>query len=173
MLFRSVLFTRDNPHGHDKADHLHNYIKGRKAFLDGGHDYLWIVESDIIPPADALEKLLALNTDIASGAYIFRRGSPVLNVFRHIHGKVTPDETIDRFPEIRRPNWGKPVRCSGAGIGCLLVSRRVVEKVPFRVDPEDCHCDWVYTHDLLLTRLDYYAHLGVLCGHKQIGRAHV
>ena len=162
-----ILFTRDNPTGNDKADHLHNYIKGRKAFLDGGYDYLWIVESDIIPPTDALEKLIAIGSDVASGAYVFRRGKPVFSVFRYIKGHTCPDETLDNFPSLRASSWGKVVKCSGAGIGCMLINRQTVERVPFRVDPENCHCDWVFVHDLLKAGVNYRAHLGVICGHKQ------
>ena len=165
-----VVFTRDNPYPHDdagRANILHNYRKARQACLGGGYDALWVVESDIIPPLDALKKLNALGADVAYGAYLFRSwgaaGGPVINVCRHVVAPA-PDQSLSFYPDEYRAAWGKVIRCSGSGTGCILIRRRALEAIDFR--PCQAHCDSAFTEDVFKAGLRMMADMTVVCGHK-------
>lgn len=172
------LFTRDNPHqgepGADmrhgqagKQNILHNYRKGRRLALEGGYDAMLCVESDIIPPADALTRLLAIEGDVVHGTYMFRSGEPVINVARYAQTPGCPDVSLRYHPGVLRAQWGKPIRCTGLGLGCTLIHRRVLERVDFRLAEEGGHCDWAFACDALSAGFSLWADLGLLCGHKR------
>lgn len=162
-----VLFTRDNPLAHPKRDHVYNFQKLRKAALDGGYDALLTVESDIIPPADALERLLVVDSPLVFGAYMLRRGAPCLNICRYLPDQKGPDESLSRYPKILNQSWGRVIPCSGIGLGCTLIRRNVLEAIDFRYHECGPHCDWNWVQDCLKAGYRMMAHLGVLCGHKK------
>lgn len=164
------LFTRDNPYdGSDdgKANILHNYKKGRAAFLAGGYEYLFVVESDIIPPRDALQSLMALNADVAYGLYLFRRHAPYhCNVTRYAKSPA-PDQPLSMFPKAYTKAWKEGViRCSGSGLGCVLIKRHVLEKIDFHQRNNRVHCDTFFTEDVWQAGYDMKADMRVVCGHK-------
>lgn len=156
-----VMFTRDNPIHHDKKDHLYNYVKLRDVFLRGNYDYLWIVESDVIPPTHALRSMLEVNAPIVTGVYMLRRGQAIINIM--VNGLGNP---ISNHPDMLKASWGKVIDCKGCGFGCLLLDRSTVEWWKPRLG-EACHCDWTFVTDAIDAKLTYKAHLGVICGHKR------
>jgi hypothetical protein len=171
---RTVVFQTDNPHEKDgRANILHQYQRGREAFLAGQYDAMLVVESDIIPPADTIKKLAALNADVGYGVYRFRI-SPVINIF-----EAYPDNSGRRATNIGeslsvRPGLLARARrlvkfpCSGAGLGCVLIRRRVLEAIPFRMeDPQGAHCDTWFTRDVWAHAFSQYADMSVECGHKR------
>jgi hypothetical protein len=169
----SHLFQRDNPHPKDgKANHLHQYQRGRKAFLTGKYDAMLVIESDIIPPADALRKLAALNADCAYGVYRFRV-SDVINIFERYpekEGKRARNvgESLSAQPHLlkRAVRVGK-YPCSGAGLGCILIRRKVLEAIDFRmVDQNGGHCDSWFTDDAYHAGYTQMADMSVICAHK-------
>lgn len=163
------LFTRDNPHPQGdggRANILHNYQKGRAVFLRGDWDAMFVVESDIIPPDDALLKLAATGADVAYGLYLYRRGWPRhVNVYRHVTGPY-PDQPLSLFADEYRQAWGRVVKCSGAGLGCVLIRRVVLERVAFRSDGDKSHCDSAFTRDVWRAGFGMKADMTVICGHK-------
>ena len=71
----SILLQRDNPTGNPYLDHLHQYQRGREAFLNGRYEGMLVVESDVIVPGDTLRRLVGLvqdGADVAYGVYLFR-----------------------------------------------------------------------------------------------------
>lgn len=173
------VFQRDNPtplpaspqKGEARAvgvaNHLHQYRRGRVLFLESRCDAMLVIESDIIPPPDALLRLAALDVDLAYGAYLFRV-SPVVNVFeRYQEGALNVGESLTvrhRWPWARQQGV---VDCSGAGLGCVLIKRHVLEAVDFRVSPlGKAHCDSFFTEDVYRAGYSMKADTRVLCGHK-------
>ena len=72
-------------------------------FLESGAELAWFVEEDVIPPQGSLEKLLALDTDIAFVDYPLVK-FPTKQCFFELNGRVV---------------W--------VGLGCTLIRRRVFE----------------------------------------------
>jgi hypothetical protein len=173
---KSLLLQCDNPHPDQRdklkrrvMNHLHQYQRGREVFLDGRYDALMIVESDIIPPKDALIKLAKMDADLAYGVYRFRL-SNVVNIFEMYPGKP---RNVGESLSIRPGRLAAAVKagitkCSGAGFGCILIKRQVLEQIEFRVEwPKNGgHCDSPFVRDAMRRGFDQRADMSVICGHK-------
>lgn len=149
---------------------LHQYEQGRKRFLAGDDDAMLIVESDIIPPPDTLEKLAGLNCDVAYGVYKFRR-STAINIFERYPGQPRNEgESLSLWPQkLARARAAGVTVCSGAGLGCVLVRRHVLQAIPFRLEAGDGgHCDTYWNRDVLRAGFVQKADMTVLCGHKDV-----
>lgn len=167
----SILFQRDNPGGGGRRDHLHQYQRGRETFLSGRWDGMLVIESDIIPPADTLTRLAALETDLAYGVYVFR-GTDHINV-----SQLYPQPSRNRGSSLTATPglWEQAcldgvVKCSGQGFGCILIRRNVLEAVEFHItDPRPdggAHCDTYFHNDVFRKGFEMKADTFVLCGHK-------
>jgi hypothetical protein len=170
------VFQRDNPdtaatREAGRVNILHQYQQARQRFLAGSDDALLVVEDDIIPPPDALQKLAALDADMAYGVYRFRV-SNVINIFERYPNN--PDGTMPRnegqsltLHPRRLANAiriGK-VPCTGGGLGCALIKRHVLEAIDFRLE-ETAHCDSYFNRDALHRGFNQMAEMSVVCGHK-------
>lgn len=178
----STLFQRDNPHPPQRDElkrkvfnHFHQYQRGREIFLHGKYDAMLIIESDIIPPADALQRLAAVGTDVAYGVYRFR-GTDIINIFeRYRERNGIPPRNVGESLSVRHKIYKQAVRqgvypCSGAGFGCVLIKRQVLEQVQFRVEyPKNgAYCDTWWTEDVYRAGFTMAADMGVICGHKDV-----
>lgn len=155
-------FTRHNMEVVPGMNIVKAYQRLRAIFLAGDYTHLWIVENDIIPPPDALEKLLTVDADMAYGVYCFRRGTPVVNVMRH----DTTDPLTNDGPRWERL-WREQavVDCAGLGFGCTLIRRSVLERFEMRTRIGGGDTDTELARDVKAAGLVQKAHLGVICGH--------
>lgn len=157
------------------SNNLHQMQRARETFLQGRYDAMLVVESDIIPPRDALVRLAAMieqGIDVAYGVYRFRT-SDVINIFELYPvnnglGPGNPGESLSIHPHLLRRALRLGVYpCSGAGFGCTLIRRRVLEAVEFRVDErESAHADSYWIRDVLKAGFRSAAEMRVVCGHK-------
>lgn len=127
----SFLSQKDNPSGNPFADHLHQYQRARETFLAGSYDGMLIVESDMILPADALKRLIALETDVAYGCYIYRGGGVVNILERYSPDARNPGESLSIRHLWQAAQKKGVIECSGSGLGCVLIARKVIEEMPF------------------------------------------
>ena len=111
-------------------DHARNVAAGH--LLQSGLQWLFFLDSDVIPPRDAILRLMSHNKPIVSGVYCRR----------------SPPEAI---PVMMKPlgNWISQIPPSGlmeveaVGAGCLLIHRQVFEKVPHQRPQEGkSYFDW-------------------------------
>lgn len=162
---------RDNPTGDKFADHLHQYQRGREAFLAGPYDGLLVIESDIIAPPDALARLIALDCDIAFGCYVFR-SSHVINIMERYY--PWPKSARNMGESLTaRGLWEAAkelgvVDCSGSGLGCILIKRHVIEQSPFLTPPYNGFFDWQWSQDTYQMGYRMKADTAVICGHKDV-----
>lgn len=161
------MFTFDNPHGYERQQCWRNvqlnYEKMRTITLDR-YDKVWCVESDIIPPADALEKLLEVDAPVVSGLYALRHGTPIPSVKvwgETLHGIGS----AMRWEEIAA-NWGKTVQTSGACMGCTLIDRSAFEGFSFLLR-DSVPPDGAWMEHCFHNAIKQMARLDVLCGHKR------
>ena len=148
---------------------LAQYEKGREIFLGGDWDWLWIVESDIIPPPGALTRMLELagekDAAVVRLPYLYRQPWPQEVTALATHYSHTARNRGEPF---KRPYPTGVTLVSGSGLGCTLVRRDVMEKVPFRYDGPNVHCDTYWNDDVW--RAGYtkqYADWDLWCGHKR------
>jgi hypothetical protein len=159
-------FTRDNPYPatvkRGYANIWHNLTKARSHFLKGNYDAMLIVESDMVPPADALEKLSRIDADVAGGLYMMRHGTPVANAFIHVIAQDAPGTWIPQNE--LASEWGNVVQTNGVCFGCTLIHRRVVEAIPFTMH-EAAAPDWPFMTDCNKQGVVTVCDLSVECGH--------
>lgn len=168
-------FQKDNPltfpteRETGVRNHMHQYKRGRDMFLRGDYDAMLIIESDIIPPPDALKRLAAIDADLAYGAYVFRQ-SPVVNIMEYYYeGALNVGESLTVRGLWEDAKKKGVINCSGAGFGCVLIKRHVLEAVDFRVSELPSvrvHCDSWFTCDVYAKGYTMKADAMVHCGHR-------
>lgn len=104
---------------HDKPYDMARNTVAKNA-LDEGAEWVLFWDTDVLPPPDAVEKLLTRNQPIIGGLYFRRHPSPFPEVFRLVNG--VQFEPLDA----RRLPVGL-IEVDGIGAGFLLVHRRVFE----------------------------------------------
>ena len=156
----------------------------RKRVLDEGYDCFLSLEQDIIPPPDVIERLLAHRKDIVSGIYYIdqfmadeagnRRQLffPVLYTWteRSPEGKDLDYEHMKYLlpEEVEQPRL---IEVKAAGVGCLLIRRKVLEKVQFRYEKQSSGFDDVFfCRDAISSGFRIYADTGVKCRHLIKGK---
>jgi len=135
----------------------------RKMALEGGYDALWTVESDIIVPPLALERLTRIDADVAYGLYASRHGNHRWLSFLHIgdrYGISVSDDATNA-----REAWGQVIETQGVGLGCTLIWRRVLEQIEFRHPASEVANDWFFALDCQAHGFVQKHDLGVVCGH--------
>lgn len=142
----------------------HNLM--REHVLTNGYDALLTIEADMIVPPAALTKLAAVmesGVDVVYALY-GARSSGMWLCFPEITGGK--GISLSAAPDQAKAAWGKVVKSEGAGFGCTLISRRVLEAVEFRRDKRRrFDDDWQFALDVKEAGFASAHHLGVVCGH--------
>lgn len=150
----------------------------RQKVLDEGYDYLFSLEQDVLPPPDAIERLLSHGEKIVCGMYANPMNVPATNkktgqreiikinvpmVF--IKSKKDPSKILPMTPQ--DVDDAPPFMEVGAmGLGCVLIHRSVLEKVKFRYDPEkNAFDDMFFSSDAKEAGFKLYADTTVDCVH--------
>lgn len=120
-----------------KGDAVFDYVTGydcakarnaiaRKA-LDGGFDYVLMVDSDIVLPVHALEYLMEYPADIVFGIYSRKKKPEETEVF-----KPGTFDFSDRFTVEELRTAGKArIAVKGAGFGCALVRTQIFNELQY------------------------------------------
>lgn len=91
--------------------------------LKHGFQWLFFLDDDVIPPPDVFARLVRHDRDVVSGLY-YRRQEPICPVAM----------TIDAQGQTQWVTSWNPPEClldvDLVGAGCLLIHRRVLERVP-------------------------------------------
>jgi hypothetical protein len=162
-----LLSANDNPFEDKYLNITYQYNKARALALDGGYDALMCVESDMIIPHDALERLAACESDVAYGLYIFRHTRHAWSAYTNLEGQR--GESLSADPDRARALWGQVLDVAGVGLGCTLIRRNALERVKFRLfedNPSQTACDWLFAQDVASEGLSQRCDLGVVCGHQ-------
>ena len=164
-----------NGHMHRIRDMVirdHNVI--RQKVLDEGYDYLLILDQDVIPPDDVVDQLIKHDKDVCAGLYF---GShPVFGELR-----VMPFAWVFSGGEIDWNNtgylvdqemWpGQLLKVAYTGMGCILISKKVLEKVKFRYSKEmDAWDDRWLGLDVWDNGFEFWCDTRVKCKHMYKNR---
>jgi hypothetical protein len=149
---------------------LAGYSLARDVFLRGGWSHMLTLEDDMVIPPDTLDRLLAAEAPVAYSLYCWRYGrnrdhlwSPYVRVFEDQGCSWSDDQpqTIARWAR-----EGRVIDVAGLGLGCTLIRRDVLERIPFRL-PADAPAanDWYFAYDCVQAKIRQVCDLGVVCGH--------
>lgn len=152
----------------------------REYFLKSKHTHMLFIDSDVIVPADTIQRLLDCNADIASGIYWQR------NQTRGIYAVIFKYQDKESH-EIGLSEFGIPLSfgdlipsrvigdgdifITAIGFGCCLVTRKVLTDTSWQFRWKEDEPDRPTTEDMWwsidMTKLGYriFAHTGVLCQH--------
>lgn len=125
----------DNPYPiPDYRNVLQKYQRAQAMVLNGKWDALLTVEHDnVLPDEEAVQRLLETPGDIVYAPYLLRHGTPVLNTFQYV-GRRNLGMSLSNYPdELRQARAAVVHRISGAGMGCTLFRRQVLEAIEFDV----------------------------------------
>ena len=111
-------------------DHARNTAVQRA--IDGGYTWLFFLDDDVVPPANAFDLLMRHGQDIVSGVY-YRRSKPILPVMLKESSKGS--EAITSFTP------GSLLEADLVGAGCLLIHRRVL------LEMKKPWFEWLLDHD--------------------------
>ncbi len=159
-----------------KTEHLPNGIEMivrdrnvlRKHVLDNGFDYLLLIGYSQLPPTNVVEKLMEAKKDVVSalcfrevvnkeGNELYVLQQPMIAKSIQKEGKqIQQGFTIDEvFPS-------RLMKADYCTFGCILLSRKVLEKIEFRHDERNadhlCFCE-----DLKKNKFELWIDTGVVC----------
>lgn len=119
-------------------------------FMASKHDFLLLLDHDMIFAPDTLERLRSHRLPYVSGLYMRRRHNPILPVWFQPYDGSFPFRRFTAVPERGRLH---PIGASGWG--CILIHREVIEKTRqiLRGEPDVIEDDmdvWPYDLDEVL-----------------------
>ena len=124
---------RENPFPiPDHRNVLHQYRLAREMFLAGDDDALLTVEHDQrLPDPGAAQRMLETPGDVVYAPYLLRHGRPVLSTWQYINNRNL-GMSLALYPrELEQARRAGVWRICGAGFGCTLFRRRVLEAIEF------------------------------------------
>jgi len=141
----------------------------RKLFIsEKFKDYthlLWL-DADIVPPIDGLAKLLENSKDIVTGVYQCRSTGDAVIPMYDIKDATSHWANSATFSETERL-----YKCNGFGMGFMLISRKALDKVPFRDANyfKDLRIgeDWKWCLDAEEQGFEIFVDTNVCCWHSE------
>ncbi len=143
----------------------------RKYAIDNNYDYLLIIEQDVIPPKDVIEKLLNHNKNITAGVYftqtIYDGKKEIVPMLYKQY-----DEEIGKMRYFTQEELtGNLEEARNAGLGCMLISKEVLEKINFRyIQDKPAFDDVWFANDIRKLGYKIYADTRVKCKHLILKR---
>lgn len=130
----------------------------RGYFLQGNYTHFLSLECDIFPHPNFITELLARRKKIVSFPYFIGQGpesGPMLNIvdpFRE-NPCSTRNISVDEFFTYS----GKFIPVFNPGLGCTLIHRSIIRKIPFRWDPVILyHDDSFFAEDIYKAGINWY-----------------
>ena len=139
----------------------------RKYCLENDYDYLLSLEQDVVPPKDAIERLLKHNKEITSALYFYLgddKKTLMPMIWVHYEDEHAKRLMIDETPD------NELVEVITSGLGCVLIKRNVLEKIEFRhVKDEEPWDDLWFCEDAREKGFKVYVDTGIRCKHYIMG----
>lgn len=143
----------------------------KRIAMAEGYDWVWMVESDTVPPTNALRRLIetarGTQAEIVTGLYVLRHGAHVPNLFsckdagRNLGSGMTWHELAQVETNV--------IRVSGGCTGCVLIRPSALDfdfeiwKLPIDRPNAAPDMEWM-RHNWRKGRVTM-ARLDVRCGH--------
>lgn len=142
----------------------------RSYALNNGYDYLFHLESDVFPPKDVIESLMFRQKNVVGGLYFTGEGkhrfSMVMERLELSENNITSMYLYSNGGEIRLFD-GDVHPVAQIGLGCMLISRKAMERVPFRYVPnQNFHPDTYFSEDCDMLNIPIHLDTSVVCRHE-------
>ena len=132
--------------------------KIREFAMQRDYDALFFVDTDTIPPLDAIKQLMNLSAEATSGLYYYKDSNVPVAMDAQT-GTNFDNETLKESFEKHEPITG------AAGMGCFMM-RGDAKKIPFRYDSEKRSEDLLWCEDAALNyRIAVWIAPWVICKH--------
>jgi hypothetical protein len=140
----------DNPYAiGDYRNVLHQYQAAREWFLNWGdcesipYEAMLTVEHDnVLPDPGALQRMFDTPGDVIYAPYMLRHGARFLNTWTYENDRQLGEPLNHHKLEFLQALVDVVYRVSGAGFGCTLMRRAVLEKIEF-TPPAGNDDNWV------------------------------
>ncbi len=154
----------------NKGNKYDNVFYSRKSivneFLKGNYDYLFWVDSDIIIPEHALNKLRSWDKEIISGLYFSPFKYKDVKTILPVAYKFGPKEDLRKPLQIPELKKNSVMEVHSVGFGCCLIKRKVIEKVPLRrIENTPSTEDVLFCFDARKNGYKTFLDTSVLCKH--------
>jgi len=142
----------------------------RKYAIDNGFDYMLHLETDIIPPMDVIEKLLIHRKKVVGGLYDIFYGTKrklMVQVSEPFDRNIRGYRVMD-FIEDLEPTFidGTVKQVYHAGLGCMLISREVLDRIEFRGEKgQNFHPDTCFANDCFQLKIPIFVDTTLFCEH--------
>jgi cellulose synthase/poly-beta-1,6-N-acetylglucosamine synthase-like glycosyltransferase len=141
----------------------------RTYALKNNYDYLFHLESDIMPPKDVIQRLMFHKKNVIGGVYYIAEGSGRRNIiYQHLELAPTHLTSIETLvsEEINLMD-GEIKKVAQIGLGCVLITRKLLEKIHFRYENHrTCHPDTYFNEDCYSINVPVYADTSIICSHE-------
>jgi len=156
---------------HERLSFNRNLL--REKALDEGYDYFLNIDQDVVPPKDAIQKMISCRKDVITGIY-FNPWEKDGKVRLLATIWVCPPNDSNKLVPVREDivNGNNLVKIDSCGSGCLLIHRSVLEKIKFRYDLTQGEGvdDVFFCQDVKKEGISIYADTSVKCKHMLKGR---
>ena len=141
----------------------------RKYFLENEYDWLFLKECDVYTKPDIIQRLLSYNRAVISALYFTGDKSyshPVLTEAHYSFTQVTPVNLSYIVGFYHLGGYEKPKNIISGGLGCILIYKDVLKRIPFRHDPEfKVYPDSMFTMDLSNNGIQN-CYVPIMCRHE-------
>lgn len=142
----------------------------RKYFLASDCEGLLILECDVFPPLNVLEKMVAEDRPVLSGPYLTGDGHSKYLMFQDcdFHEKEAFQKAYQMSFDASFGMFDGTVRdVYGAGLGCVLMTRGIARRIRFRWDANDSSFpDSFFYQDLFIRQIPNAVDTSFICRHE-------
>ena len=139
----------------------------RQYALRNNYNYILHLETDVFPPIDIIERLLFEGKGIIAGVYQLSDDDARVPMLNRISSH-SDEYRVAIYGGYNNFMFdGKINKTLSAGLGCVLIKRKIFERFEFRhIEGASWFPDVVWINDLYRAGIPYYAHTGIICRHK-------
>lgn len=177
--YKEFSFLRVNPKNKTIAQTIcESYNKLVEFAIKKECHYIMVIESDIFPPFNIIERLINANVQVISAMYHVGIGSKSSLLLQRVHEDMLVtsangslilkvDSLIDGDDILFVDGSIKEI--FACGLGCTLIHASIFANIPFRYSNEDNYFnDTFFYIDLFQRGIKNFVHTGIVCEHRNI-----